>query len=29
MDSQSPYYFVIEAINENGTGARSQILKAE
>jgi len=29
MDSQSPYYFVIEAINENGTGARSQILKTE
>lgn len=29
MDSQSPYYFEIEAINENGTGARSKILQAE
>jgi xylan 1,4-beta-xylosidase len=29
MDKNIPYYFAIEAINENGTGPRSEILKSE
>jgi xylan 1,4-beta-xylosidase len=29
MDKQLPYYFQIEAINENGTSKRTQILKSE
>lgn len=29
MDSQMPYYFSIEAINENGISKRSKVLKAE
>jgi hypothetical protein len=29
MDKEIPYYFAIEAINENGTGKRSQIIKSE
>jgi beta-xylosidase len=29
MDSQKPYYFTIEAINENGVSARMPVVKAE
>lgn len=29
MDSQKPYYFIIEAINENGVSERSELFKAE
>ncbi|MCW3464873.1 family 43 glycosylhydrolase [Chitinophaga nivalis] len=29
MDKERPYYFTIEAINENGVSARSRIIKAE
>jgi xylan 1,4-beta-xylosidase len=29
MDNQKPYYFSIEAINENGVSARSKIIKVE
>lgn len=29
MDSQKPYYFTIEAINENGISTRSKLMKAE
>jgi xylan 1,4-beta-xylosidase len=29
MDSQSPYYFSIEAINENGVSLRSPVIKVE
>jgi hypothetical protein len=29
MDKDKPYYFAIEAINENGVGERSNIVKAE
>ena len=29
MDSQKPYYFTIEAINENGISARKPVTKAE
>jgi xylan 1,4-beta-xylosidase len=29
MDKEKPYYFAIEAINENGIGDRSQIIKSE
>jgi hypothetical protein len=29
MDNQKTYYFAIEAINENGIGERSQVLKSE
>lgn len=29
MDSEHPYYFTIEAINENGVSERSKIIKAE
>ncbi len=29
MDKEIPYNFAIEAINENGTGKRSQIIKSE
>ncbi|CAN5735455.1 hypothetical protein BH11BAC3_BH11BAC3_27990 [soil metagenome] len=29
MDSQKPYYFTMEAINENGVSEKSNILKAE
>ncbi|KGE13096.1 family 43 glycosylhydrolase [Sphingobacterium deserti] len=29
MDSQKPYYFSIEAINENGTSTRYPVVKAE
>ncbi len=29
LDSEKPYYFVIEAINENGVGERSQIVFSE
>jgi beta-xylosidase len=29
MDKEIPYFFAIEAINENGTGKRSQIIKSE
>jgi hypothetical protein len=27
MDSEKPYYFAIEAVNESGVGARSTIIK--
>jgi hypothetical protein len=29
MDKDKPYYFTIEAINENGVSARTQVIKAE
>jgi xylan 1,4-beta-xylosidase len=29
MDKDQPYFFTIEAINENGTGERSPVLKSE
>lgn len=29
MDREKPYYFAIEALNENGTGERSRIIKSE
>lgn len=29
MDKNKPYYFTIEAINENGVSARTQIIKSE
>jgi xylan 1,4-beta-xylosidase len=29
MDKEIQYYFVIEALNENGIGERSQIIKSE
>ncbi len=29
MDNEKPYYFTIEAINENGISQRSPILKSE
>jgi hypothetical protein len=29
MDSKKPYYFTIEAINENGVSAKYQVIKAE
>jgi hypothetical protein len=29
MDSKSTYYFVIEAVNENGTGEKSPVMKVE
>ncbi len=29
MDSQKAYYFTIEAINENGVSARTQVIKAD
>jgi hypothetical protein len=29
MDSEMTYYFTIEAINENGTGPKNMIVKAE
>ncbi|MFL5747143.1 MAG: family 43 glycosylhydrolase [Niastella sp.] len=29
MDKEKPYYFTIEAINENGVSARSKVIKAE
>jgi xylan 1,4-beta-xylosidase len=29
MDKEKPYYFAIEALNENGVGERSQVIKAE
>lgn len=29
MDNQKPYYFTIEAINENGVSQRTQMIKAE
>lgn len=29
MDAQKPYYFQIEAINENGVSQRSKVIKAE
>jgi hypothetical protein len=29
MDKQKPYYFSIEAINENGVSHRSDVFKAE
>lgn len=29
MDSQKPYYFTIEAINENGVSERSKLVKAD
>jgi hypothetical protein len=29
MDTEKSYYFTIEAINENGVGQRSQVIKAE
>ena len=29
MDKEKPYYFAIEALNENGIGERSQIIKSE
>ncbi len=29
MDSQKPYYYCIEAVNENGTSVRSKIIKVE
>jgi hypothetical protein len=29
MDSQVPYYFTIEAINENGISKRSAIIKVD
>ncbi len=29
MDKEKPYYFAIEAINENGTGVKSTVIKSE
>jgi hypothetical protein len=29
MDKLKPYYFSIEAINENGVSARTQVIKVE
>jgi hypothetical protein len=29
MDKEIPYYFCIEAISENGTSGRSDIIKSE
>jgi xylan 1,4-beta-xylosidase len=29
MDNQKPYYFTIEAINENGVSTKSPIMKVE
>ncbi len=29
MDKEEPYYFAIEALNENGIGERSQVIKSE
>ena len=29
MDKEKPYFFAIEALNENGVGARSEIFKSE
>lgn len=29
MDKEKPYYFAIEALNENGIGERSQVIKTE
>ena len=29
MDKEKPYYFAIEALNENGIGEKSQIMKSE
>ncbi|OQP66077.1 xylosidase [Niastella vici] len=29
MDNQQPYYFCIEAVNENGVSARSKVMKVE
>ena len=29
MDSQKPYYFSIEAINENGVSERSKIIEVK
>jgi hypothetical protein len=29
MDSQMPYYYQIEAINENGSSKRTNVLKSE
>ena len=29
MDKNIPYYFTIEALNENGTSQRTQIIKSE
>ncbi|MBC7827302.1 MAG: discoidin domain-containing protein [Chitinophagaceae bacterium] len=29
MDNQKPYYFCIEAVNENGVSARTKIIKSE
>jgi xylan 1,4-beta-xylosidase len=29
MDKENPYYFTIEALNENGIGERSQVIKSE
>jgi hypothetical protein len=29
MDKEKPYYFTIEAINENGVSAKSKVVKVE
>ena len=29
MDMEKPFYFAIEAFNENGVGERSAVLKSE
>jgi acyl-CoA thioesterase len=29
MDSEKPYYYQIEAINENGVSERTKVVKAE
>ena len=29
MDKEIPYYFCIEAVNENGTSVRSETIKSE
>jgi hypothetical protein len=29
MDKEKPYYFTIEAINENGVSTRTEIIKSE
>ncbi len=29
MDREKPYYFQIEAINENGFGKRTEVIKVE
>jgi xylan 1,4-beta-xylosidase len=29
MDSQRPYYYCIEAVNENGTGERSKVIRVD